>query len=100
MFPLWSMVIPHISPTPGTLYSLKVSVLGLNRPSLLAFDSVNQTIPFRSTVKARGAELGVGTGYSSMYRGKEVSPWVKCWATAVLHTAAITITRIQAAARG
>jgi hypothetical protein len=35
-----------------------------------------------------------------MYRGKEVSTWVECWATAVLHTAAITITRIQAAARG
>jgi hypothetical protein len=37
---------------------------------LVAFDSVNQIPPFRSTVIARGAELAVGTWYSSIKLGE------------------------------
>jgi hypothetical protein len=58
-----------MSPTPGTGYSLKVRAAGSNLPNLVAFDSVNHTIPFLSTVMASGAELRVGTAYSSMYFG-------------------------------
>jgi hypothetical protein len=42
---------------------------GSNLPSLLIFDSVNQTIPYLSTVIARGAARNVGMGNSSMYCG-------------------------------
>jgi hypothetical protein len=68
-YPLWSRVTPHMSPTPGTAYSLNMRFIGSKLASLLAFDSVNHTIPLAATVMARGADAAVGIVYSSMYSG-------------------------------